>query len=99
MTGSPIGSLLDAPLIPDNGLRHVNFFNGRLLTAGDLRSEQMAQRQAAHQLGRTLGVGVVEGLELQVLTDGSDGRAPVVSVAGGMAINALGQAIELPVAS
>ena len=99
MTSLPVQSLLDAPLIPQDGIRHVNFFNGRLLTAGDLRSEQQAELQISRQLGRAVGSGVVHGLEVRLLSDGTNGKSPTVAVSGGLAINDLGQAIELPLSS
>lgn len=78
------------------GLEDVHFFNGRLLTALDLQKMQQANRQQHHQLGLAIGAGVVHGLEIGLVDDGSGGSAPVVSVAAGLAINRAGHAINLP---
>lgn len=76
--------------------RHINFFEGRLLTARDLREEQAANHLHDAQLGRAIGAGVVEGLFVTVDSDGSGGTAPVLSVAGGLAINPNGRTLWLP---
>ncbi|MCB0238608.1 MAG: hypothetical protein KDH08_08165, partial [Anaerolineae bacterium] len=47
------------------GIRNTHFFNGRLLTAGDLRAEQQANRQQHQQLGLAVGAGVVEGYDVR----------------------------------
>ena len=88
-------SLLDAPLIPEKAIRHVNFFNGRLLTASDMRAQQLAERQGRRQLGRAIGAGVVAGFEAALVSDGTDGRSPIVEITGGLAITPSGQVIEL----
>lgn len=83
------------PLL-DEGIRNTNFFNGRLLTAEDLRTEQAAHRYQRGQLGRAIGAGVVAGLAVELIADGSGNTTPVVQVAKGLAINGKGQALELP---
>jgi hypothetical protein len=88
-------SLLDAVLVPEKTVRHVNFFNGRVLTASDLKAQQVADRLGRHQLGRVIGAGVATGFETRLVSDGTDGRAPIVEVTGGLAITPGGQAIEL----
>lgn len=80
----------------DQGIRDINFFNGRLLAAGDLTTLQDASRRRDYQLGLGIGAGVVQGLEVRLLSDGSDGQPPVLAVAKGLAFNALGQAVALP---
>ena len=82
------------PLL-DGGIRHGNFFEGRLLSGRDLREEQEANRLNRWQLGRAIGAGVVEGLFVDVDQDGSDGASPTVTVKKGLAINREGQAIEV----
>src|SRR6516165_9833646 len=84
-----------APVL-DQGIRNTNFFNGRLLTAGDLQTEQDADRSHRAQLAQAVGEGVVTGLLVTLLDDGSGGGAPVVRVAGGLALNRCGQALALP---
>jgi hypothetical protein len=49
--------------ILDQGIRNTNFFNGRILTADDLRTEQDANRQQHEQLGQAIGAGIVNGLD------------------------------------
>ncbi|MBC8160666.1 MAG: hypothetical protein H7Z42_05540 [Roseiflexaceae bacterium] len=78
--------------IRDSGIRSVNFFNGRLLTGEDLRSEQQAGRNARTLLGRAIGPGVAEGLFAE-----SKGTAEqlLIHITAGVAINRLGQALTL----
>ncbi|MBN1978228.1 MAG: hypothetical protein JW918_12600 [Anaerolineae bacterium] len=78
------------------GLEDVHFFNGRLLTALDLQKMQEANRLQHHQLGQAIGAGVVWGLEVSLVDDGSGGDPPVVSVSAGSAVNRFGQALTLP---
>jgi len=54
-----------AETITDGGIHLTNFFNGRLLTAEDLRAEQSANRQQHQQLGRAIGEGIITGLQVQ----------------------------------
>ena len=42
-----------------------------------------------------IGPGVARGFWVDVVADGADGRSPVVSVTGGLAIDGIGQPIEL----
>jgi len=69
---------------------------GRLLSAADLRAEQEAQRAHHGRLGRAIGAGIMEGLEVRVESDGSAGRPPVLEIQPGLAINRKGQTLELP---
>lgn len=82
---------LDSPILA-NGIKNTHYFNGRLLTAQDLQNDQSAQRQQRQQLGRAIGHGIVQGLEV---TLGSSGSTPVVRVTPGLAFNRLGQALEI----
>ncbi|MBD3316598.1 MAG: hypothetical protein GF344_12485 [Chitinivibrionales bacterium] len=86
--------LLD-PIL-NQGIRHTNFFEGRLLTGEDLRNQQEAHREHDRRLGRAIGSGIVEGLEVDLLHDGSDGESPTVRVTKGLAINGLGEIVGLP---
>jgi hypothetical protein len=83
--------------VVDGGIRLVNFFNGRLLSAEDLRSEQDARRAALQRLGLGVGEGVLYGLEVAPMTAGSTPEEPVVTVRGGAAINGEGALLSLPV--
>lgn len=86
-------SLLE-PIL-DDGIKNTHYFEGRLLTARDLRDQENANRQNRRKLGRTLGTGVVEGLEVKLENDGSDGYSPIVKVSKGIAINAEGDVLEV----
>jgi len=84
--------------ILDRGIRNTNYFNGRLLSAEDLGTDQEATRQRQRQLGRAVGTGVVEGLDVRIAAGAAPavGIAPVLSVSAGLALNRLGQALDLP---
>ena len=82
--------------ILDQGNKNTNFFNGRLLSAEDLQTEQQANRYQHEQIRRALGEGIVEGLEVSRLTDGADGTPPQLKITAGLAFNRKGQAVELP---
>jgi hypothetical protein len=86
---------LGEPIL-EQGIENTNFFNGRILAAGDLKNEQSAESEHHWQLGQAIGPGVVHGLEVSLVSDGSDGNAPIVSVTSGLALNGSGQAIALP---
>lgn len=81
--------------ILDGGIRNTHFFNGRWLTAEDLRTEQEANRKHHRQLGRAIGEGVVHGLEVTLTEAGSGGRVPRVMVSAGLALNRRGEALAL----
>lgn len=74
------------------GIRNTHFFNGRLLTADDLRAEQQANRAQHQQLGRAIGAGVVQGLEVRLQ---SNGAQPVLYVSQGLAITRMGAVLAL----
>jgi len=82
--------------ITENGIRNTNFFNGRLLTARDLQTDQQAERSQRWQLGRAIGEGIVQGLEVSLVSPGDRTTAPVVSITKGLAINRKGQLLSLP---
>ncbi|OGW36640.1 MAG: hypothetical protein A2X58_09335 [Nitrospirae bacterium GWC2_56_14] len=80
----------------DNGIRNINFFNGRLLSAEDLSAEQAANRQRQELLGNTIGEGIAYGLEVS-LSDkmSSEKKAPLLKIKGGLAVNRNGHAMYL----
>jgi hypothetical protein len=86
---------LRAPVL-DQGIRHTNFFNGRLLFAEDLLNEAEANRAQHAQLGRGIGDGIVHGLDVWIQIPGAQGATPVLKVTAGLALNRRGQALELP---
>jgi hypothetical protein len=80
--------------IVDGGIRSINFFNGRLLSARDLTLEQSAYREADRRLGKAIGDGIAYGLEVSKAANFNK-DAPSVSVEAGLAINRLGQPLML----
>jgi hypothetical protein len=86
-----VTQLLDPVLA--NGIRSTNFFNGRVLTADDLRTEQRAGRDRLRHVGRALGEGVAHGLEVS-RRDPVDG-VPVLHVRPGAAFSRDGDAAVL----
>lgn len=95
MTAATGPAALDAP-VAGSELRSVNFFNGRLLTGQDLSREQDAVRAARLALGRAVGRGVACGLFVEQ-GPAAVGGAPVLRVGSGIALNACGQVLALPV--
>ena len=85
---------LGQPVV-DDGIRWLNFFNGRVLSAEDLRTDHDAIAEARRQLGRVIGDGIALGfgVEEEVLT--STPGAPILTVRSGLAINVDGQTLEL----
>lgn len=81
----------------DNGILNSYFFNGRILDADALKTDQQANRRQHGQLGRAIGDGIVWGLEVSVESPGSVSAPAVVKVKEGLAINRRGQALELAV--
>lgn len=86
-------SALDEAIIHPE-LRHIKFFNGRLLTGGDLEEEQTAQHAHSRHLGEAIGQGVAFGL-LVTPADDSPPDGPVVAVTAGLAVNHAGQTLRL----
>ncbi len=84
---------LHEPLLR-GGIRNTHFFNGRLLTAEDLRAEQQANRQQHQQLGLAIGAGVVEGYDVRLAPSGNAAK-PVLRVAKGLAITRKGAVLAL----
>ena len=85
---------LQQPIL-DGGIRSINFFNGRLLSARDLTREQSANREADRRLGQAVGEGIAYGLEVSK-SNASTQESPVVTVDAGLAINSIGQTLMLP---
>jgi hypothetical protein len=81
--------------IPNEGLRTIHFFNGRLLSGEDLSQEQAAHREARQHLGRAVGDGTAYGLEVVETAGSSTPTSPVVTVSAGLAINRCGQTLNL----
>lgn len=84
---------LQETLLQD-GVRNTNFFNGRLLTAEDLRTEQAANRVQHNLIGHAIGEGIVHGLA--VTPANTSGPNPSVLVMSGHALNREGQVLGIP---
>jgi hypothetical protein len=74
------------------GIQRNHFFNGRLLSAEDLRAEQDASRAQARGLARGLGPGVAQGLEVAIR---SRSPVPTLRVEAGIGFNGLGDPVRL----
>jgi hypothetical protein len=81
--------------ILNGGLKSVNFFNGRLLSAEDLRQEQQTRTDLDRRLGRSIGDGVAFGLEVSE-APGASRSQPVLRITPGLAVNRRGRSLELP---
>ncbi len=79
----------------DTALKSIKFFNGRLLSGEDLTTEQAANRRADARLGRAVGDGVVQGLEVSAVLPAPSSAVPTVTVRAGLAFNRAGDAIRL----
>jgi hypothetical protein len=92
---SSIEQLL-TPIYDEDGVRSVNFFNGRVLSGEDLSDEQEAQRHARRLVGQAVGEGVAFGLEVsEASNEVSSTQYPVISVEPGLAVNRAGQTLRL----
>lgn len=81
------------PVVND-GVRLTHFFNGRVLTAEDLRREQDAVRDRHRGLAGAVGEGVVRGLEVTPVSRALP--APTVRITAGLAFNRDGDPVDLP---
>lgn len=79
----------------DGGLRALNFFNGRIVSAEDMSTQALAHQQIDQRLGRALGDGVCYGLEVSEKTGISARMLPVVTIRPGLALNREGQTLWL----
>lgn len=71
-----------------DAIDNPNYFNGKLLTARDMRDEQTANRQRARRLGQAIGEGVAAGLFVQASGDN-------LVVSAGIAVNRQGDVLLL----
>ncbi len=78
--------------ILDDGIKRTNFYNGRILTADDLKKEQEACNETNRRTNIAAGEGVVYGLEVR---SGGTTTDPVVSIDPGMAISRSGSTLYL----
>src|SRR4051794_4412420 len=85
-------ALDEVALDPD--LRHINFFNGRLLSGEDLNAERDANRAQARHLGQATGSGVAWGFEVSLAKDVSSPDV-AVEIKAGLAVNHCGRVLRL----
>ncbi|MFL6783059.1 MAG: hypothetical protein ACJ8FE_04410 [Sphingomicrobium sp.] len=78
----------------EGGVEIVNFFNGRLLSGGDLGREQIARRRADARLGEAFGDGVAFGFDVTV-SPSPDEPLPILEISAGLAINRAGSCLRL----
>ena len=81
--------------VSDGGIESVNFFNGRLLTGGDMQREQRARRGSEARLGEALGDGIAFGLDVSALPPDADDSLASIRVQPGLAISRTGQLLRL----
>src|SRR5216684_718840 len=81
--------------ITDGGIPWINFFNGRLLSGEDLSKEQNSNLEGRRRLGRAIGEGVANGLEVSIPKGVNTRETPYVVVEAGLAINRQGQTVWL----
>lgn len=69
--GDPIagGDNLETLADIDPRMTRTHYFDGRLLTAEDLERDQIYLDQRLREIGKALGSGIIEGLELSFSTD------------------------------
>jgi hypothetical protein len=79
------------------GIRHPRYVNGRILAARDLHAGQTAVAQHALLSARANGHGVVEGLEVAVVSETAPGSAVRLAVSPGYAFAPGGELIRLAV--
>lgn len=89
-TPQPASETLDRVADIDPRLTRSHFFDGRLLTAEDLIRDQIYLDQRLREVGRTLGTGVVGGLELTF-----DDVSGSLRLSPGSGVTSAGRTLEL----
>jgi hypothetical protein len=74
----------------DPRLTRTNYFDGRLLTAEDLTRDQIYLDGRLREMGRTLGSGIMSGLDLSL-----DIYSGLLTLGPGRALTAAGRVLEL----
>jgi hypothetical protein len=82
-------------LVASGSVRAPAYFNGRLLSAGDLRSERDAGRELLARVARGVGAGVAFGFEVSVAPVGAGTTRRNVRVRAGLALGPYGDLLQL----
>jgi hypothetical protein len=85
--------ITDAVFDPD--ARAVHYFNGRLLSAEDLRAEQDFNHEERRHLAQAAGHGIAYGLDVRQLTNRPP-NPPTISISAGIALTRSGETLHLP---
>lgn len=93
MATNGIRELDEAILEPD--FPFIHYFNGRILSGEDLSREQLSNRESRRRLARSIGSGVVQGLEVSLLTRQANGEKPSLRIKQGLAIARDGNLLNL----
>lgn len=90
--GDPIagGDNLETLADIDPRMTRTHYFDGRLLTAEDLERDQIYLDQRLREVGKTLGSGIIQGLELGFSTDPYR-----LTIEPGKAITSAGRVLQL----
>ena len=90
--GNPVaaGESLEHIADIDPRMTRTHYFDGRLLTAEDLERDQIYLDQRLREIGKTLGQGVIDGLELSF-----DSFSGLLTLQPGYAMSALGRVLHL----
>ncbi len=81
--------------ITSGSVRAPNYFNGRLLSAGDLQDERDANRELLGRIGQAVGAGVAYGFEVSVAPTRAGAPRRVVHIRAGLAVGPYGNPLQL----
>ena len=82
-------------LVASGSVRAPDYFNGRLLSAGDLRQERDAGRELLARVSRTVGAGVAYGFEVTAVPAPAGTPRRIVRVRAGLALGPHGDPLQL----
>lgn len=82
-------------LVASGSVRAPDYFNGRLLSAGDLRQERDAGRELLGRVGRVVGAGVAYGFEVTAVPAPAGTPRRIVRVRAGLALGPHGDPLQL----
>lgn len=91
----PITPLGSNSVIPDSARTRPFWFNGRFLAAQDLQRDQDYFLEGQATLGRAAGFGVIHGLSVTQVMDGSEPDADSIIIAAGQGLTPGGDLVML----